>query len=337
MRDVFLAYTASLLNFSVMENIINVEAVTKLVSIQVENSGTMPHDFELFGSLHNRNAPNFGNHPDIKISLPSGVGSYEQMLVDSLSVESIPLISFKVVGFKVVNVYCDSKRKFLLYGLDKLYNKKQIGKVTASLFPKVMGRKAFSITGENSMKPDGWMLQPKEKVVIDFEIEYQAAVQEHIVKPTAFIKLLIENKSGEPQRYELFNANLRAGMEFYDKYSNPNVEITWDTTKMHYSSIGKSYTEQRKQTYKDLLSAIKWDNLVLNVVNVFSPEPCHWSFSDCEVGGGRSSCIAKKAFPYPLAHYDKSIFQIRGNTTLTSNLSLPAYGKTFIELEVEQD
>ena len=297
MRYIISAYTASLLNYSIMENVINVEAVTKLVSVQVENSGTMPHDFELF-RYDNRKEPNFGNHSDIKITLPSGVGSYAQMLVDSVSVESIPLVGYKVVGFKVVDVYCDGKRKFLLFGLDKLYNKKQIGKVTANLFPKKMGRKTFSITGGNSIKPDGWMLQSKEKVVIDFEIEYEAAVQEHIVKPTSFIKLLIENRSNEPQKYELFNANLRSGIEFgnrdYSVFSNPNVEITWETTKMHYASIGNKYGEPRKQTYNDLLSAIKWNDLVLNVVNIFSPEPCYWSFSVSEFGGGSGSCFTKK-------------------------------------------
>ncbi len=324
-----------------MENVINVEAVTKLVSVQVENSGTIPHDFELFGSFDNRNAANFGNHPDIKISLLSGISSYEQLLVDSLSVKHIPLISFRKVGFKVVNMYCDSNKKFLLFELGNDWKKKKIGKVSAKSFPKSMGRKSFSITGVNYIKPDGWMLQPKEKIVIDFEIEYEAAVQEHIVKPTSFIKLMIENKCGEPQKYELFNANLRAGIEFgnrdYSLFSNPNIEITWETTKMHYASIGKEYVEPRKQTYNDLLSAIKWNDLVLNVVNIFSPEPSYWTFSVSEVGGGMSYCIAKKAFPYPLAHYDKNILQIQGNTTLTSNLALPAYGKTFIELEVEQD
>lgn len=329
-----------------MDEIINVETVRNLISIQVENKGSVPHEFTLFYSEENRNSANFGNHMDVVISLTNRISTYSALLSNT---QSAPL--------KVVNTYCSEKRKLVFYrgdfihrGREKYseYKIRQIGKVTASPFPASGKSRTFVVDGSVSVKPDGWKLQPKEKIVIDFEVEHEAAVQEHIVKPTSFIKLWIENKSNEPRAVKLFNANLNAGDAMKDNYGNRDVEITWETSKEHYSSIGKSGNEEyrgrgwdtdkprRVQNYNDLLVALKFHDLVLRVVNIFSDKKMYWSFTNTVVGGGQFHCRAKQAFPYPVAHYDKNIFTIDGSATL-ERIPLAPYEKTFIELEVEQE
>ena len=286
------------------------EKVRSIITLCIENTSYAPQDFQLFGADDYRGKVNFGNLPDIKITSPSPATNYGALMVDSQTKngearDGKSWNKYKQTeGLAVTNIYCDNKLKFKFVRHKRDYDFKvgksmdeyvSVGEISTSPITNRRERKKpIYVAGDVCIKPDGWQLQPREMLMIDIELEFNFSMQEVQTKPTAFIKLLIENTGNKPQKYVLFNPNLNNLAGFGN---SPDVKIAWDTkveywsrTKEHSRASAEKYgyhydsgyddgkkPEERLQTYRDLLDYIQGVNRrkvsqPLRVVNVYAPK-----------------------------------------------------------------
>lgn len=317
------------------------EIVRRLITVQIENESDVAQDFSLFQATVSRTAPNYGNPPAIKITCPNFQANYLRLLTDTQTIKG---------GIYIVDIFSDVKGKFAFYEYKCTSGKNRKTKAVNKLLGKITSHplmsdgvgKGFLVHGDVYIKPDGWKLQPREKLLIDFEVEFTDSVQEVLVKPTAFIKICIENKSNKPQKYTLFNANLNCPkyrlLDGEDFGSTSDIAIRWESNKEYYWSKEFNGVKDKRQKYGHLLSEIKHNGFELRVVNIFSPKRDYFLFKSSLMGGHNFFYNTKLALPYPLAYQDRKVLVVGGNTELSPcNLELAPYEKTWIELEVEQD
>ena len=153
--------------------------------------------------------------------------------------------------------------------------------------------------------------------------------------------------------YELTSRNLRDGLAakeipvqgvyFENEYKDNLIKYILSFFPDEFLSFGNvEYLKIRcgseKYTYNDLLLRLKAGTLKLLVRDVYSQEDRMVMFHKSTAEGTISNFMVH-ALPYPAKKqrsFDKGFMEIDGQLQLHIG-EIPAYGKTFIELEVEQD
>ena len=126
-------------------------------SLIIENNGSKTRSFALFGDMKNYTAENQGNHKDIAVRYDGSLFvpfSYTDLFGAALSQ---PL--------KIKVVYCSRPGKFAVIKAGKV-----VQLIHAEAYPNV-GEHDCNLTIDESttIAPDGWELQPSEKIELDLE------------------------------------------------------------------------------------------------------------------------------------------------------------------------